>query len=133
MKNNNIPYSVKHFGVMLLIFSFAGTIYAILDSSILITSYLIAQTLLLGIILTFAPWCFTPLHILWWKLGRLLAFVSNPVILAILFYLLLTPFAFIKRIFGQDELKLWSTNAESYWNNRIPSAPPLPNSFKSQF
>jgi O-antigen ligase len=51
----------------------------------------------------------------WMALAEILGFVTTPVILAIVFYLVLTPIGCIKRLLGWDPLRLRATSSESYW------------------
>ena len=70
---------------------------------------------------------------LWYQLGKLLAMVVNPIVLGVIFFLLLTPLAWLLRVFGRDALRLkTASDAESYWITRADQ-PPLAESFKNQF
>lgn len=54
----------------------------------------------------------------WLKFSTLLSGVSNRLILAFIFYLLLAPLAFIYRLFNRDPLKLEAGNRETYYSER---------------
>ena len=70
---------------------------------------------------------------LWMRLGLLLGLVVSPVVLAILFYVVFTPFGLVMRALGHDPLRLKAdANASSYWIERMPPGPP-PESMKDQF
>ena len=51
----------------------------------------------------------------WMALAEALSFVSTRVILAIVFFLVVTPIGFIKRIFGWDPLHRRGERRASYW------------------
>jgi len=51
----------------------------------------------------------------WMALAEVLSFVSTRVILAIVFFLVVTPIGFIKRLSGWDPLRRRANNSESYW------------------
>ena len=51
----------------------------------------------------------------WMALAEVLSYVSTRVILAIVFYLVITPIGFIKRLTGWDPLNRRAAAAESYW------------------
>ena len=51
----------------------------------------------------------------WMGLAEVLSFVSTRVILAVVFYLVITPIGFIKRLTGWDPLHRRAKMAESYW------------------
>ena len=52
---------------------------------------------------------------LWMKLAEALAYVSSRIILAIIFFLVLTPIGVIKRAMGWDPLERRSASRESFW------------------
>src|SRR5271166_3159279 len=61
------------------------------------------------------PVLLAPLNKLWARLGLLLNRITNPVIMVILFYVAVTPIAFLMRLAGKDQLSLkWEPEARSY-------------------
>ena len=54
---------------------------------------------------------------LWMKLAEALSFVSSRIILAIVFFLVLTPIGLIKRALGWDPLQRRSGSRDSFWNS----------------
>jgi len=74
-----------------------------------------------------------PLNRLWVKLGAVLYSVVNPIVMALLFYLTVSPVAMLMRLLGKDPLRLRrDPHAASYWINRTPPGP-SPESMKNQF
>ena len=72
-----------------------------------------AALLLVGII---APSRLSVLNRLWLQLGAALAKVVNPVVLALLFILAITPLALVMRLMGKRPLRLAPDRAaSSYW------------------
>jgi hypothetical protein len=70
---------------------------------------------------------------LWTRLGLLLSKVVNPVVMGILFYVVVTPIAFLRRLGGADSLKLhFDPQAPTYWQERRPPGP-APESMARQF
>jgi hypothetical protein len=69
------------------------------------------------------PMALKPVHKVWMKLALVLGFISSHVILALLFYLVLTPIGLALRVFGKNPLALgFEERAGSYWikrNNRV--------------
>lgn len=51
----------------------------------------------------------------WMALAEALAFVSTRVILAFVFFVVMTPIGFAKRLFGWDPLHRRAAPSESYW------------------
>ena len=58
----------------------------------------------------------TPLNKLWIKFGNLLGSIISPIIMAIIFFLVVTPTCILLRIFGKDLLNIkQKSNKNSYW------------------
>ena len=61
----------------------------------------------------------TPLNKFWVKLGEILGNVIAPIIMALVYFIILTPISLIVRLFGKDLLGLkFLQNKKSYWINR---------------
>jgi hypothetical protein len=72
-------------------------------------------------------------NVYWSKLGLLLNRIASPVVMALLFFAVVTPVALIFRRLGNDPLRLkLDPTAATYWINRIPPGP-SPESIKDQF
>jgi hypothetical protein len=77
-----------------------------------------AVLLLLGLAV---PLCLAPVKRLWLKIGAGIAMVVNPVILALLFFIVVTPMALVMRITGKRPLRLVpDRTSASYWIARQP-------------
>jgi large-conductance mechanosensitive channel len=89
-----------------------------------------AVLLLLGIC---APSRLSALNRLWLKIGAVIAKIINPIVLALLFFLVVTPMALVMRIAGKRPLRLVpDRTAASYWIAR--EAPEgEPSSMRRQF
>lgn len=84
----------------------------------------------LGIV---APSCLSPLNRLWLKLGVAIAKLVNPIVLALLFFLVITPMGLIMRLIGKRPLRLIpERTAASYWIVR-EAAEGDPSSMRRQF
>jgi hypothetical protein len=63
-----------------------------------------------------------PLNKLWFKLGMLLGRIISPVVLGIVYFLWITPFAVVMRLMGKKFLALdFDPQAKSYWIIREPA------------
>ena len=72
----------------------------------------------------------TPLNKLWFKFGILLGGIISPVVMAFVFFAVVTPIAFLVRIIGKDLLsKKYKKNSKSYWIERDKDV----NTMKQQF
>ena len=52
---------------------------------------------------------------IWMALAEVISFVSTRIILAVVYFLVLTPIGVIKRLFGWDPLHRRASSSESYW------------------
>ena len=71
----------------------------------------------------------SPLYKYWIKLGELLGIIISPLVMAIVYFAVITPIAIIIRILGKDLLKLKFSKSSTYWINRIQKL----GSMKRQF
>lgn len=72
-------------------------------------------------------------NLIWSKFGLMLGKLMTPIILGGMFFILLTPMAFILRAMGKDLLSLRLQNDQrSYWVERDPPGPE-PESLRQQF
>jgi len=86
--------------------------------------------LLLGLI---APSLLRPFHWIWMKLSHALGWVMTRLILGILFFVILTSFGLVLRLFGRDILtRDWRRREKSYWLPREEAIPP-PERYERQF
>jgi len=74
-----------------------------------------------------------PLNRAWTMLGLLLGRIVNPVVTAVLFFVVFVPAGLISRLAGKDPLRLKSdAEANSYWIVRNPPGP-RPETMSKQF
>lgn len=79
------------------------------------------------------PVLLLPLNRLWFRFGLLLGRVTNPLVMGLVFFLVITPMAVIMRLRRKDPLRLRiDRNARSYWIERVPPGP-TPASMTNQF
>ena len=108
-------------GSMLMLIGAAKTFVAGAISSVACLIFALgALLLLLGI---FVPARLSALNRLWLKVGTAIAEVVNPIIFALLFFLVVTPMALFMRIVGKRPLRLAADRtAATYWIEREPPA-----------
>ncbi|MGB5106567.1 MAG: SxtJ family membrane protein [Candidatus Zixiibacteriota bacterium] len=76
----------------------------------------------------FGRWIF----IIWTAVTFILSFVFSPIVIAIIYYVVLTPIAFFARLFGKDELRRKRrSDAVSYFEKAEYDT--SPESFRRQF
>ena len=72
----------------------------------------------------------TPLNRLLTKFGELLAKIIAPIVMAAVYFLVLTPVSFLTKILGKDLLKLkFSNKTNSYWIKREKDLGPMNKQF----
>ena len=70
---------------------------------------------------------------LWMRFGALLGAIVSPIVMGIMFYIVLTPVAWVMRLAGRDALSLKTdAAADSYWVERT-GAGSAPHSMRNQF
>jgi hypothetical protein len=72
----------------------------------------------------------TPLNKLWVKFGELLGKIIAPIVMAAVYFLVLTPISFLTKILGKDFLKIkFSNKTNSYWIKREKDPGPMNKQF----
>ena len=71
----------------------------------------------------------TPLNKLWFKFGIFLGKIVAPIVMAFVFYIVVTPISLIMKIFKKDILNLKSNNNQSYWIKRPEQKSKMKNQF----
>ncbi|MBC3880763.1 hypothetical protein H8K35_02425 [Undibacterium sp. LX40W] len=80
-----------------------------------------------------APKALHQLNRAWMHFGELLSKLVSPVAMGLVFFIAITPFALVMRLFGKRPLDLSiDRSAKSYWKPRTPPGP-APESMKDQF
>ena len=97
------------------------------------TPWLVGAAVILAGIALVAPRILAWPNWLWQKLALALHAVVSPVVLAIMFFAVLTPMAAIMRLAGKDPMRRRrDPTAPSYWITRQPPGP-APDSMRHQF
>jgi len=79
------------------------------------------------------PRVLAPLSQLWLKLGLFLHACISPIIMGLVFYTTVTPIGLVRRLLGQDPLRLrFDSGAVTYWIERHPPGP-APDTMPRQF
>ena len=72
----------------------------------------------------------SPLNRLWIKFGESLGKIIAPVVMAFIYFIILTPSSFLVRITGKDLLKIrFSNKIKTYWIKRIKDLGPMKKQF----
>jgi len=124
--------SNRSFGLVFTVVFFLIGLFPLINSgSIRIWSMGLGGVFLLVSLLR--PEVLQPLNDLWTKFGLLLNKMISPILLAALFFLVVTPVGILMRIFSGNPMKpKFDPNASSYWIKRDPPGP-KPESMSDQF
>ena len=77
------------------------------------------------------PRLFSPILKVWLPLGHLLGILNTWLLLALIFFLLITPMALLFRLLHRDALKLRRGSSGEYWVMRNETI--TPQSFRNQY
>ncbi len=95
------------FGLWPLTKEMSPNIYLIIISAIFLILGLLNSKLL------------SPLNNLWIKFGEILGKVIAPIVMAVVYFLILTPISLLVRLFGKDLIEMkFNNNVKSYWIKR---------------
>ena len=70
-----------------------------------------------------------PLNIIWVKFGELLGRIIAPIVMAIIYFIIVTPIGLFMRLIGKDLLNIKFSKANTYWIKREKKV----SSMKKQF
>ena len=70
-----------------------------------------------------------PLNIVWIKFGELLGRIIAPIVMAIIYFIIVTPIGLFMRLIGKDLLNLKFSKSNTYWIKREKKV----GSMKKQF
>jgi hypothetical protein len=88
---------------------------------------------LLALVALVRPALLGPLNRAWMRFGELLHRIVSPVVLGIVYFVVVTPYALVMRLAGRDALRLrLDAGARSYWIPRDEHAP-RPDSMRQQY
>jgi predicted membrane protein len=120
--------SNRSFGIVFFIFFLLIAIYPLINQGeIRYWSVLISLLfLILGII---NSKILTPLNKVWFKFGIFLGKIISPIIMGVIFFLVVTPIAFLMRMLKKDLLNLKYNKNNSYWIEKSDPKSTMKNQF----
>ena len=120
--------SNRSFGIVFFIVFILIAFYPLINQGeIRIWSVLISLLfLILGII---NSKILTPLNKVWFKFGIFLGKIISPIVMGLIFFLVVTPIAFLMRILKKDLLNLKFSKNNSYWIEKIEPKSKMKNQF----
>ena len=122
-KSSNRSFGIIFFIVFLLI-----SVWPIMDGQAFRVWSLVISLifLILGIL---NSKILTPFNLAWIKLGEILGRFIAPVVMAVIYFLIVTPIGLFMRIIGKDLLNLKFSQNSSYWIKREKNLGPMKRQF----
>ena len=120
--------SNRSFGIVFFIVFILIAFYPLINQEeIRIWSVLISLLfLILGIINSKV---LSPLNKVWFKFGIFLGKIISPIVMGLIFFLVVTPIAFLMRILKKDLLNLKFSKNNSYWIEKTDPKSTMKNQF----
>ena len=131
MKNSKISMSSnKSFGIVFSIFFLILSFWPLLkngDQINFIFLFISLIFLILGILKSKA---LTPLNFIWFKFGIYLGSIIAPIIMAVIFFFIVTPIGLFMRLIGKDLIKnKIDKSLKTYWIEREKEKSSMKNQF----
>ena len=109
--------SEKSFGILFSIFFLLIAIWPLLEDNT-IRFWALSISFIFFVLAYLKQELLKPLNVGWIKLGESLGKIVAPVVMALIYFFILTPLSFIIKIFGKDLLKIKFSKNNSYWIKR---------------
>ena len=128
MNKKSLKSSNKSFGILFfIVFTLYGVWPMLSSGDLRIWSLAIGVTfLILGLL---NSKLLGPLNLAWVKFGEILGRIIAPIVMAFVYFCVITPIAIIIRLLGKDLLKVKFNTRSSYWISRNKNI----GSMKKQF
>jgi len=108
-----------------LFWAIVGGLIVLRGGSAAMAGAIFAAAAVVGAIGLLWPRMMRPIFVAWMCAAYPIGWLVSHVLLAAVFYLVLTPLGLVMRICGRDKLKLkFARQAETYWTRRRPAPPP---------
>ena len=108
----------RSFGLLFFIVFFAFALWPLIKKGE-INLYLISIALIFLILGLLNSKILTPLNKSWIKFGELLGRIIAPIVMAIVYFIILTPISLLVRLFGKDLIGMkFNKNLKTYWIKR---------------
>jgi|TARA_B100000768_G_C11257401_1_gene367075 hypothetical protein len=122
-KNSNRSFGILFFVVFLTI-----SLWPLLkENDLRIWSFIISILfLILGIL---NSKILSPIKRVWIRFGELLGKIISPIVLAVVFFIVVTPIGLFMKILRKDLLNIKFTKDKSYWIKRDKDLGPMKNQF----
>jgi len=122
-KSSEKSFGVLFFGLFLII-----GLWPLLNSAeIRVWSIMLSFVFL--ILAYLQPKLLKPLNRTWIKLGEILGRIIAPIIMALIFFTIVTPISLLVRVLGKDLLRLKFSKNDTYWIKRVKNITTMDKQF----
>ena len=118
----------RSFGMVFSVFFGILSIYPIINGKNINLVFLTISFIMLIITFIRPNLLYFPNKI-WFKFGILLGRIISPIVMGIIFFLVVTPIAFMMRLLGKDLLNLKYNDNQSYWIEKSGPKSKMKNQF----
>ena len=123
----------RHLGTLMVIVLLIISIYTHTLSITIAALLALVSAIIIGVLTIFKPGLLTPVNRSWMWIGTAIGNIVSPVVMAVLYFGLITPFALGGKLFGRDELLICTKKiGTSKWQKRSPIKKPT-QYFTKQF
>ena len=120
--------SNRSFGIVFFIFFLIVSIYP-LSSGGTIRIWTLIISIILLILGLLNSSILSPFNKIWFKLGILIDSFVSPVVMAFIYFFVITPISFLLKLLGKDTLNLKKNNKKTYWIEKLE----IKSKMKDQF
>ncbi len=121
--------SNRSFGIVFFLVFFIITIYSLFNDGDLRIWSLILSILFLVLGLLNSK-ILTPINKIWFKFGILLGSIVSPIVMAIIFFFVVSPISLLMKTFaGKDILNLKKNDKNTYWIKKSDQKSKMKNQF----
>jgi len=122
-KSSEKSFGILFFGLFLII-----GLWPLLNSAeIRVWSIMLSFAFL--ILAYLQPKLLKPLNRSWIKLGEILGRIVAPIIMALIFFTIVTPISLLVRVLGKDLLRLKFSKNDTYWIKRVKNITTMDKQF----
>ena len=121
----------RNFGFLLSAIFLISSIILFDSGKLVLASAISIFAIVIFVSAIIQPYLFGRARLGWIKFGVTISYITNPIILGVIFFLILTPFGLVGRLFGRDPLMLGSQYKTMWVKRKFTSYEP--SSFERQF
>ena len=127
MTKNKLPTN-RNFGIVFFLFFLLVSLWQFSNDKTLSYWFIIISIIFLILGLLNAK-ILTPINKTWIKFGEILGSIVSPIVMAIIFFGIVTPIGLFLKLIGKDVLKLKQDKKNTYWIEKDNSNKNMKNQF----